>query len=140
MQIAIEKSNSIERASALTRQNMLTYYQARSIVWDQRKYESSWSEFENFDVKYQGKWVGVIRFSRDDDVFYIRDIQISSTYQNLGIGFSCLSYAIEKAKVNNLRYVKLRVFSENPALNLYKKFGFKDRGEFNGLIEMEILV
>ncbi len=140
VEVEVEKSNSIELASELTRLNMRLYYQVRNIIWDQRKYKENWSQFENFDVKYQGAWVGIIRFSSDENALYIRDIQISPKYQNLGIGLSCLRYALEKAKSHSLSRLRLLVFSENPALNLYKTFGFQDLGESDGLIKMEMFV
>ncbi|RQW62767.1 GNAT family N-acetyltransferase [Vibrio viridaestus] len=140
VEIEVEKSNSIELASELTRSNMRLYYQARNIIWDQRKYEENWSQFENFDVKYQRAWIGIIRFSSDEKALYIRDIQISPKYQNLDIGYSCLSYALEKAKLCSLSRLRLLVFSENPALSLYKTFGFQDLGESDGLIKMEMFV
>lgn len=140
MPVQVEKSNSIASASELTRLNMRHYYQLRNIAWDQKTYQKNWSQFENFDVKYQGDWVGILRFSSDESALYIRDLQILPKYQNLGIGYSCLIYALEKAKSHSLSRLRLLVFSENRALNLYKRFGFKDLGESEGLIKMEMLV
>lgn len=140
VKVEIEESGSMDLAAELTRVNMLPYYKSRNITWDPERYEQTWLEFENFDVKYQGQWVGILRFSSDENALYVRDIQIDSKYQKLGIGVQCLKYALDRAKSQALSRLRLLVFSENPALNLYKKFGFKSVGESNGLIKMELIV
>lgn len=140
MQIEIEESVSLVLAAELTRVNMLQYYQARNIVWEPERYELMWAESENFDVKYQGQWAGIIRLSSDRNALHLRDVQIVPKYQNLGIGFQCLSYARHKAKRQGLSRLRLLVFEENPASNLYLKFGFKIMGKHNRLIKMEIIV
>ncbi|WP_407701870.1 GNAT family N-acetyltransferase [Vibrio ostreae] len=119
---------------------MHTYYLARNLSWDQEKYEKSWVRFDNFSIKYDDKWVGIIRFSCDETALYIRDLQIDTQYQNLGIGFSCLEYALEKLKYKKLNRLRINVFSENPAISLYRKFGFEKVDEIDGLVRMERII
>ncbi|EKO3584035.1 MULTISPECIES: N-acetyltransferase [Vibrio] len=140
MEIEFYEATEIELASELTRLNMHTYYLARNLSWNHEEYEENWYRFANFSVTYDGKWVGIIRFSCDEIALYIRDLQIDTQYQNLGIGFSCLEYALEKLKYKKLNRLRLNVFSENPAISLYSKFGFERVAEMDGLVRMELIV
>lgn len=140
MDIVIQASTEIEWASTLTRTNMQPYYQARGLVWDSAQYEAHWPQFENFSVIYQGQWVGVIRFTSDEQALYLRDLQIEPQYQRLGLGLSCLNYAVEHLKRHHLRRLRLNVFAENPAINLYRRFGFDKVSEVDGLIRMELCI
>ena len=136
MNIDIRKAESSEYASQLTQENMKVYYKARNLTWDSALFAANWHVFENREVYFNTKRVGVLRLSFGDSNCYIRDVQIEPEYQGLGIGKQCLSYIVEYANTRNDIWLKLRVFSENPASNLYTRFGFKVLAESNGLLEM----
>lgn len=58
-------------------------------------------------------------------------IAIKKDFRNLGLGKILLSQVLQEAKnkIKGLRIITLNVFSENKqAINLYKKFGFKEYG------------
>jgi len=136
MNIDIRKAESSGYASQLTQENMKVYYKARNLTWDPALFAANWHVFENKEVYFNAKRVGVLRLSFGDSNCYIRDVQIEPEYQGLGIGKQCLSYIVEYANTRNDIWIKLRVFAENPASNLYRRFGFKVLAESNGLIEM----
>lgn len=138
MNIEIKKSQSCEFASALTQENMKKYYETRNIQWNSEQFAKSWEEFENFDIYLESKLVGVLRFSYGNSNCYIRDLQIEPNEQSKGIGKYCLNYAIRFAKNRGDSCIKLRVFSENPAIKLYCHYGFKKATESKGLIVMSL--
>lgn len=138
MNIEIIKSESCEFASALTQKNMKKYYEVRRIQWNSEQFGKSWEEFENFDIYHESKLIGVLRFSYGNSNCYIRDLQIESNEQCKGIGKYCLNYATRFAKDRGDKRIKLRVFSENPAIRLYSNHGFKKISESKGLIEMSL--
>ena len=138
MNIEIIKSESCKFASALTQQNMKAYYKTRNIQWNSEQFAKSWEEYENFDIYLESKLVGVLRFSYGNSNCYIRDLQIDSEAQGRGIGTYCLNYAVRFAKDRGDNFIKLRVFSENPAVRLYYFHGFKNISESKGLIEMSL--
>ena len=138
--IEIRKSQSCEFASALTQENMKKYYERRNIQWNTEQFTKSWKEFENFDIYFESKLVGVLRFSYGNSNCYIRDFQIESNVQGKGIGKYCLNYTTRFAKDRGDNCIKLRVFSENPAIRLYSNHGFKKASESKGLIEMSLSI
>lgn len=140
MNIEIRKSESCEFASALTQKNMKKYYETRSIQWNYEQFANSWDKFENFDIYYEYKLVGILRFSYENSNCYIRDLQIESNEQGKGIGKYCLNYATRFAKDRGDKCIKLRVFPENPAIRLYSSHGFKKVSESKYLIEMSLSI
>ena len=117
---------------------MAPYYQKRGIDWSHELFVKSWEEYDNFGVISEGLRVGVVRFTYEQSITYLRDIQLSSEYQGKGIGAQCLTLAIEHAKHRGSSYLRLRVFSENPAISLYQKLGFVVISEENELMTMEL--
>lgn len=117
---------------------MKAYYEIRNIQWNPIQFRQNWEAFENFDIYLNTTRVGVLRFSYAPSNCYIRDFQIEAKAQGKGIGKHCLDYAIRLAKNRGDHFIKLRVFSENPAVSLYQQHGFKKISEFNGLIEMSL--
>lgn len=117
---------------------MKVYYQKRNIQWNAFQFNENWKAFENREVYLDSKRVGVLRFSFGQSNCYIRDLQIETEQQGRGIGKYCLSYAVNLAKARSDKYIKLRVFSENPAIHMYSRYGFKKGLLSNGLLEMEL--
>lgn len=65
-------------------------------------------------------------------------LSVAKDFRGQGVGESLAKAAIEEArmKMNNLRIVKLTVFSENaPAVALYKKLGFLEIGRIPGAVK-----
>lgn len=116
---------SNEFTSELTQKNMEAYYAIRKINWNSEQFNERWKTFENFDVYLNSKRVGVLHFSFGYSSCYLRDLQIEPNYQHKGVGAYGLNYAIDHAKNRSNKFIKLRVCSENPAINFYTSLGFK---------------
>lgn len=57
-------------------------------------------------------------------------IIVGQGYRNQGFGTSLLNSLIHLAKENfKIELIHLQVYAENPAIHLYKRFGFKEFGE-----------
>lgn len=57
-------------------------------------------------------------------------IIVDSKYRGMGIGTKLMLYTMELAKKNfNMEILMLQVFTDNPAVSLYRKLGFKSYGE-----------
>jgi len=65
----------------------------------------------------------------------IIDITLLPDWRNKNIGSSILTEILKKAKTANLN-VTIHVESFNPAMNLYKKLGFKKISETNGVYHL----
>lgn len=63
-------------------------------------------------------------------------IIVGKGYRNVGIGTYLMSSLIHLAKEKfKIELLHLQVYAENPAINLYKRFGFKEFGRQNGWIK-----
>ncbi len=89
-------------------------------VWRQRN--PSWRPGEDFIAGFVGVW-------HIADEAQIVSIGVRTEYRGLGLGEMLLLSAIERAIARELRHVTLEVrVSNHVAQNLYKKYGFAERG------------
>lgn len=75
-----------------------------------------------------GKAIGLIKLSKQEDKLHIRQFQILPALQNKGVGSQILQLVIKKAQQLNLP-ITLNVMLKNPAKSLYEKQGFKVIGQ-----------
>lgn len=81
-----------------------------------------------------------MRLSYENNAMHLRDFQLCREAQGKGVGKWCLESLIQRAKQDNFANILLRVYSENPAINLYKAKGFVVISEIDSLIEMELIL
>jgi len=63
-------------------------------------------------------------------------IIVGAEYRNQGIGTYLMSSIMHLAKEKfKIELLHLQVYAENPAMNLYRRFGFKDFGRQQGWIK-----
>ena len=89
-------------------------------IWRQRN--PSWQPGDDFIAGFVGVWHMV-------EEAHIVSIGVRTEYRGLGLGEMLLLSAIEQAIEYDLRHVTLEVrVSNHVAQNLYKKYGFTERG------------
>ena len=89
-------------------------------IWRQRN--PSWQPGDDFIAGFIGIW-------HIADEAHIVSIGVRTEYRGLGLGEMLLLSAIERAIDRDLRHVTLEVrVSNHIAQNLYKKYGFTERG------------
>lgn len=63
-------------------------------------------------------------------------IIVGTGYRNMGIGTYLMSSIMHLAKEKfKIELLHLQVYAENPAMNIYKRFGFKEFGRQNSWIK-----
>jgi len=82
----------------------------------------------------------LVRFSYSQATTYLRDIQLEGEYQGKGVGSKVLQLIKLHGQSRGSKRLALRVFSENPVINLYKTMGFMQLAEVDGLVEMQLLL
>jgi len=76
-----------------------------------------------------------IDFISENESVKVIDITILPEWRNKNIGSSILNEILKKAGSNNLK-VSIHVEAFNPAMNLYKRLGFKKISETNGFYHL----
>ncbi len=137
MDIQFKRASELKYAESLTQANMASYYLTRNIVWDSNLFINNWALLDNFEIFVDNHRVGIVRFSYNESTTFLRDLQLSPEFHGKGIGAKSLDMIINHARQHQSKKLLLRVFSENPAIKLYKEKGFTQTVEVNGLIEME---
>ncbi len=99
-----------------------------------------------FVARVDGKIVGFVAgdanwFSKRENkkVGAIHEIVILPEYQSLGIGSALMDTILSYFKGKGLHVAELWVGDENyRAINFYRKFGFKDKGQYNYWVRMTL--
>lgn len=76
-------------------------------------------------------------YQKEQNLWYLIQIQIHPGYQNLQVGSQLIYSLIEKAKITNA-VVGLSVIKTNPAYKLYQRLGFEKVGENKFEHELEL--
>lgn len=124
MEIFYQPTSDLSQSATITFDNMRSYYEHYAVDWEQPKILEQISGLESWDILYSGEVVGALRLEYDNEVCYLRDLQICSLFQNQGIGAAALAEASRLAGESNATQVKLKVFKISPAQHLYKRSGF----------------
>ena len=86
-----------------------------------------------WSIVYSARYVLAPKIVLKDSV-HISQIGVSKASRNQGVGFQLLEFAQTRAKELGFETINLRVRADNPALNLYKKFGFTTFKEISSVI------
>ncbi|SDS06155.1 Acetyltransferase (GNAT) domain-containing protein [Polaribacter sp. KT25b] len=80
-----------------------------------------------FFAKYNNEIVGVVSIINQKNFFELSKMAVLPKYQGLKIGLQLMNFCIEFAK--NQQWKSITLYSHRklvPAINLYKKIGFKE--------------
>lgn len=122
--ISFKPTEDLRNAAKITFENMKSYYEKHAVAWDLGKIIEVTAELENIDILLDEQVVGVLRLEFENAFCYLRDVQVSASNQNKGIGWAALEEAERLTKAEQLDTLKLRVFKISPAVALYERYGF----------------
>ncbi len=63
---------------------------------------------------------------KNNKFLYINNIQLSKRWRGKGLGALIMDLIDQEAKKHKLNTLRLKVFKDNLAINLYKKLGYKE--------------
>ncbi|MFP8966124.1 GNAT family N-acetyltransferase [Pokkaliibacter sp. CJK22405] len=131
-------------AHDLTYKNMNHYYVETGLEWSTDIYNSQWTDTVNMVLHDPGKPdsepLGVLRLQIQQPYIYLWDIQLEPRTHGQGLGAEVLLRTLWIAGQINCRSYLLKVFKQNPAIRLYKRFGFKQIAEDEYLYTMERMI
>lgn len=122
-------------ARNLTHQAMNRYYQQNQLLWSNDGFDTAWAGRENWMICQDDSVLGFISLSRDSNALYIRELHMLEKYRGLGAGSWVLQQMALKARTPGL--LRLTVFKNNPAKQLYERMGLRVVGEEDSFWRME---
>ncbi len=101
-----------------------------STPWSEESIKTAYQNGTRFFVcEKEGEVLGYVGLSAILDEGYITNIAVFPEYRKMGVGSAILQYLFNFAKENSLSFISLEVrVSNNSAISLYEKFGFKTEG------------
>lgn len=124
-------------ARDLTRRGMLRYYCQYDLLWQDEAFDQAWGWREQWRVMDDERRVGFCSLSQDARALYIRELHIAPDCQGQGIGSWVLRELNAWAGQRRLPWLRLTVFKNNPARQLYRREGFQEEGEDDCFIRMQ---
>jgi len=122
--ITFQNTSDLSKSAEITYSNMQPYYLGYGADWDLNTIKQKISTLKNIDILFDRIVVGVIRLEKDSESFYLRDLQVSESHQNMGIGAAAFEEVKRLAISAGANIVRLRVFKTSPAYYLYQRLGF----------------
>lgn len=71
------------------------------------------------------KRIGTISIENKNEIAYLSALLIEEKYQGKGLGKYLIEYVQKVSKKKDCKLIELDVWENNPAVNFYKKLGFK---------------
>jgi GNAT superfamily N-acetyltransferase len=131
------KTGDLAFARELTRVNMRDYYARHALVWQPDAFDAEWPLRQTFVISKGCRAVGFVGLTVEAHYLYVRDIQLMEPYRGEGIGGWIMGRVLEMAQEQDCRLIRLKVFKGNPAIELYRRWGFTIIGEDAALYWME---
>ncbi|MFY2508526.1 GNAT family N-acetyltransferase [Vibrio pectenicida] len=122
--ITFQSTPDLSKSAEITYSNMQPYYLHYGANWDLNTIKQKISTLKNIDILFDKIVVGVIRLEKDSESFYLRDLQVSESHQNRGIGAAAFEEVRRLAISAGANIIRLRVFKISPAYHLYQRLGF----------------
>lgn len=122
----------------LTCENMLRYYNDYDLLWQDEAFDVAWAGRENWLMIREEAPLGFFSLSRDARALYIRELQVTRAFQRQGEGSWAIDQVIAMARRDGNPAVRLTVFKNNLAKNLYLRKGFAVQGEDECFLRMQL--
>ncbi|WP_277761949.1 GNAT family N-acetyltransferase [Pseudomonas sp. A34-9] len=125
-------------ARGLTCQNMLRYYIHHDLLWQDEAFDVAWAGRQNWLIVQGDVPAGFLSLSRDMRALYIRELQIAEAFQGQGAGSWAIDQVIDMARKEKRPALRLTVFENNPARNLYERKGLQVQGADECFLRMQL--
>ncbi|WP_036479312.1 GNAT family N-acetyltransferase [Myxosarcina sp. GI1] len=128
--------SDLDLLDRLYTENMKGYVE-RVYPWNSKLFRDKFVPLEYLVLECNRQIVGFFKIVFERENIYLAEIQICSEYRNRGIGTDLLSSIIQQFGTTNR--IWLKVIKGNPAINLYRRLGFKVFAESKTHLQMELL-
>ncbi len=131
-------SGDLSFAREITRRNMLPYYMHYDLLWQDEAFDVAWAGRESWLIVRDGAPAGYFSLSRDARALYIRELQVCESFQGQGGGSWAIDQVVAMAHQESRPALRLTVFKNNPAQNLYRRKGLIEQGEDECFLRMQL--
>ena len=118
----------IYQVKAVTLKEYIAQTWGRNEADQQSRFSASFDPTQWQIVQLDGRDIGVLCLEREEDGFFLANIEILPPHQNRGVGTRIIEDILASARRDRLP-VRLRVLKVNPARRLYERLGFVVTGE-----------
>ncbi|MBI6898992.1 GNAT family N-acetyltransferase [Pseudomonas putida] len=124
-------------ARDLTRRAMLPYYREFDLLWIEEAFDEAWGWREQWLVVEDDRVLGFCSLSQDRQALYIRELHLLPEQRGRGVGGWVLEQLADWTAQRGLPWLRLMVFSSNPARRLYQRRGFVEVGMDECFVRMQ---
>ncbi|MDR6711746.1 GNAT superfamily N-acetyltransferase [Pseudomonas hunanensis] len=124
-------------ARDLTRRAMLPYYREFDLLWIEQAFDEAWHWREQWLIVEDQATVGFCSLSQDRQALFIRELHLLPEHRGRGVGSWVLETLAGWAVQRKLPLLRLMVFNNNPARQLYLRHGFVEMGEDECFVRMQ---
>ncbi|WP_129139991.1 GNAT family N-acetyltransferase [Modicisalibacter coralii] len=125
------------RAERLVRDNMRPSLKQVGVAWRPRLFREGYAEADNYRLMAGQTIVGFLSLNYTATHAYLRELQLVPAYRRRGIGSWLLREVERLARHRRLDRIRLRVLKNSPALDLYRRHGYRVAIEENATLGME---
>lgn len=113
---------------SLMERNMADYFQRFTPEgWSREKFDTGFKPERITICEEDGKVVGFYDADFGKEALYVRNVQVERGFRPISSVF--VQRIEEEARKRGLKSVKGKVFKSNPAVRLFKRFGYEVTGE-----------
>ncbi|MDR6924065.1 GNAT family N-acetyltransferase [Pseudomonas sp. BE134] len=127
----------LDFARRLTCDNMLRYYIQHDLLWLDEAFDVAWAGRENRMIVRDEAVLGFVSLSRDASALYIRELHIREAFRGQGAGSWAIDQVFALACKERRPALRLTVFENNPAKNLYERKGLAVVGKDECFLKMQ---
>jgi ribosomal protein S18 acetylase RimI-like enzyme len=133
----LASSEDLDFARKLTRENMLRYFIQHDLLWLDEAFDVAWVGRDNRMIVLGDAVLGFVSLSRDASALYIRELHVLEAFQGQGAGSWMIDQVFALVCKERRPALRLTVFENNPAKNLYKRKGLKVVGKDECFLRMQ---
>ena len=105
---------------------MQPFYEKHTLEWKPQIYRKNFVPKFVTILEYNNRRIGFYKLIFKEDSWYLGDLQISGLLRGKGIGTRIMWLLENIVKKKGCNTIKLRVFFDNRAVNLYKRMGYNN--------------
>ena len=102
---------------------MIPYYEKNDLIWDDQKKLKRYKECTLWKILEENV-IGFFMVYENDDIFYLAELHINPEFRNQGYGAKALSKIKDMAASLGYAEIRVGVFKNSPAYQLYTRSGF----------------